>query len=259
MYNYHTHTKRCGHASGEDEEYVLAAIQAHYDGVGFSDHIMLPNIICDSVRARYEQKGEYLASIKNLKEKYKDQIKLYVGFECEWDSHFVKYYQSLLDNKEVDYLIFGNHGCYFKNGEHNYKIRSKNAFLKIYLRKAVAALNSGLFKIMAHPDLYMNYTPWTKEAEYVATIICQEAKKNNVALEMNCGCILNDVKRMVYGENRYRYPYPEFWKIAKKTGNTIVVGLDAHHPSAFYSQNKKIMEDLIQELQMPITDKLDIG
>ena len=25
-YNYHTHTKRCGHAVGEDEEYVIAAI-----------------------------------------------------------------------------------------------------------------------------------------------------------------------------------------------------------------------------------------
>ena len=26
--NYHTHTKRCGHAIGEDEEYVVNAIEA---------------------------------------------------------------------------------------------------------------------------------------------------------------------------------------------------------------------------------------
>ena len=26
--NYHTHTKRCGHAEGEDKEYIEAAIKA---------------------------------------------------------------------------------------------------------------------------------------------------------------------------------------------------------------------------------------
>ena len=25
----------------------------------------------------------------------------YVGFECEWDNHYAKYYKKLLDNKEV--------------------------------------------------------------------------------------------------------------------------------------------------------------
>ena len=31
-YNYHTHTSRCFHARGTDEEYVLAAIEAGFDG-----------------------------------------------------------------------------------------------------------------------------------------------------------------------------------------------------------------------------------
>ncbi len=37
-YNYHTHTSRCGHAGGSDEEYVQAAIKAGYQILGFSDH-----------------------------------------------------------------------------------------------------------------------------------------------------------------------------------------------------------------------------
>ena len=36
--NYHTHTKRCGHAIGEDEEYVVNAIEAGLTDLGFSDH-----------------------------------------------------------------------------------------------------------------------------------------------------------------------------------------------------------------------------
>ena len=33
--NYHMHTKRCMHASGSDEDYVLAAIEGGYEEIGF--------------------------------------------------------------------------------------------------------------------------------------------------------------------------------------------------------------------------------
>ena len=36
--NYHTHTARCMHAVGTDEEFILAAIEAGYTVIGFSDH-----------------------------------------------------------------------------------------------------------------------------------------------------------------------------------------------------------------------------
>ena len=38
LFNYHSHTSRCGHAVGTDEEYVKAAIAAGYQKMGFSDH-----------------------------------------------------------------------------------------------------------------------------------------------------------------------------------------------------------------------------
>ncbi len=40
--NYHTHTKRCRHAVGEDREYVEAAIEAGLKVLGFSDHTPIP-------------------------------------------------------------------------------------------------------------------------------------------------------------------------------------------------------------------------
>lgn len=39
--NYHTHTTRCYHASGKDEEYVKAAIKAGIKELGFSDQYTL--------------------------------------------------------------------------------------------------------------------------------------------------------------------------------------------------------------------------
>ena len=41
-YTYHTHTARCHHATGEDEEYVRAAIDAGIKVLGFSDHAPMP-------------------------------------------------------------------------------------------------------------------------------------------------------------------------------------------------------------------------
>ena len=38
MKNYHTHTARCHHAMGTDEDYVQIAIQEGYTTLGFSDH-----------------------------------------------------------------------------------------------------------------------------------------------------------------------------------------------------------------------------
>ena len=36
--NYHTHTPRCNHAVGSEEEYVQQALKAGIKILGFSDH-----------------------------------------------------------------------------------------------------------------------------------------------------------------------------------------------------------------------------
>ena len=37
-YNYHTHTTRCGHASGTEREYIERALANGVEYMGFSDH-----------------------------------------------------------------------------------------------------------------------------------------------------------------------------------------------------------------------------
>ena len=73
-FNYHSHTKRCGHAIGEDEEYVLAAIANGYTKMGFSDHAPYRNGYAPGERMHKEELDSYIESVKVLQEKYKDQI-----------------------------------------------------------------------------------------------------------------------------------------------------------------------------------------
>ncbi len=79
--NYHTHTARCMHANGKDEEYVLAAIEAGYEELGFSDHTpwKYDSDFVAHMRMRLDQFDEYYNSIKKLQEKYKNDIKNLIG------------------------------------------------------------------------------------------------------------------------------------------------------------------------------------
>ena len=65
--NFHTHTARCCHASGRDEEYVQSAIRGGYQILGFADHS--PWQFSSSYRSHMrmnprEQFQDYLQSIR---------------------------------------------------------------------------------------------------------------------------------------------------------------------------------------------------
>lgn len=240
--NYHTHTYRCNHAVGEDEEYVLKAIENGYDLLGFSDHIMLPwTNNKNYIRAVYSEKEGYIKSIRKLKEKYKDQIDIIVGFECEWHKYFYDYYKSLLETNEVDYLILGNHymDYDFSTGEFGFAglpTDTKEYVLR-YIETSIEAMKTGLFVMFAHPDFFMSYFfDFDDEIKEKCYEMCRVAKEYNVALEINQGCLINGQKNHYdpyLNENRYRYPYEPFWKIVSEVGNVVVTNTDAHSPNAF--------------------------
>ena len=54
-FNLHTHTFRCGHASGTDDQMVLSAIEAGFEQLGFSDHMPYPELHLPTCRMAYDQ------------------------------------------------------------------------------------------------------------------------------------------------------------------------------------------------------------
>ena len=119
--NYHTHTTRCFHAIGKDEEYVKAAIQANIKELGFSDHTPwhYDSSFKASMRMPECQLDDYIESIRYLKEKYKDQISILIGLECEYFERYMPWLEKMLEDKKIDYIILGNH--YYQTDElHQY-------------------------------------------------------------------------------------------------------------------------------------------
>ena len=251
LYNYHTHTFRCGHAVGSDKEYVENAIKSGIKVLGFADHA--PYVFKSKDGSNKDQMSldglnEYAKSVRTLKKEYQSDIEILLGFEVEYYSNFHKEEMRLLNTVKPDYLILGQHylskqsaDLYVHSATHD--IKDLNAYVDIVLE----GLNTGCFAYLAHPDLMQfNGVIDCKMKKDAYKRLCQGAKNMSVPLEIN-----------LLGISRDRgYPTDEFFKIAGEVGNDIVIGYDAHDPKMFLQTEliKKAME-LVERYNLNLLQK----
>ena len=231
-YCYHTHTYRCGHAVGHEEEYILYAIKAGIKRLGFSDHMILPKgYEHPGMRGSYDMLEGYISSLEHLKEKYKGVIEIHIGFESEYIPELLPYYKRLLDEGRVEYLILGQH-LYYENGEHRWYDLSIE-FDK-YLEHVLKGLDTGLFTYLAHPDLFMlGHKDLDEKLEIGARKILKKCEELDIPIEINGG----GLRRRNYDENHWYYPNAIFWEIAKEYKVRIIIGIDSHRPEEMSIEN----------------------
>lgn len=227
--NFHTHTTRCNHASGTDEEYVLAAIEGGFGRLGFADHAPwhYRTGYIGPYRMHPDEFPTYRDSILGLKKKYAGQIDVCLGLEMEYFPRYLDHIRSMHD--QGVYLIMGQH--YLESDEecpYFPEIASIDDNLLRYGDAVAEGLSTGLYSYVAHPDLYMRgRRELDPTAERVADVICQAARENNVPLEYNL-LGLND---RLNGHDR-GYPGDAFWRHCAGKGVRAILGVDAHTPSA---------------------------
>lgn len=256
--NYHAHTHRCGHAWGTDDEFIQAAIDAGYGVLGFSEHSPWPFQdgyweIDTRQRITMEQLDDYLADMQALKVKYKDQIEIKVGLECEYFPQYFDWLQSV--KPRLDYLILGVHCAdHDEHLTHYYARSTQPEQLQEYLRCALAGMESGLFAYLAHPDLCLgDYPQYDEVAQHVVHTICRKAKELGVPLEYN----LYGVDKQGRGRQKgLRYPCETFWEVAASYGCTAIIGVDAHRPVNFDRQRFLNAQAYLQSLNMKLIDEI---
>lgn len=255
QYNFHTHTTRCGHAIGEDEEYVTSAIKGGLNVLGFSDHAPFSYEI-ESERMRLDQYEDYKDSILKLRKKYEDQIEILLGLECEmYTDEFerVKQYR-----RELDYLICGQHQLSLY-GTSSYKLHDISE-LKAYADILTYGASLGLIDCFAHPDVCMwEYPKWDEGCAYVAETIAKASKKYNIPVELNCGAGVKKGMRDYEDGTRYPYPLRQFFEIFARHNCDVLVGLDVHDPSFFLTDtylNRALA--IVEGLPLHILDRYDM-
>ena len=220
-YNFHTHTHRCGHASGSEREYIESAIKGGIREMGFSDHA--PWI--DPALGKewgyvvpYRLVPEYVETVRALREEYKDRITLHLGFEAEYDP---------ADPCELialgaEYLLLGQHFVKTPKGRYTYiATGGKDELLPIYADAVIAGMRSGYYTYVAHPDVF-RYDGDRVSYQREMRRICEASIETGVPLEINF---------LGLREDRF-YPTPAFWEMAGEVGAPVTFGFDAHTPAA---------------------------
>lgn len=255
--NYHTHTPRCGHAWGDEREYIEAAIGQKYSVLGFSDHCPWPGLISPRMRMRENQLPGYISTVRNLAQEYKDKIEILCGLECEYFPKDMNWLKETKEQQGLDYLILGNHydldertGMYFGLCKTRDEVRR-------YLDTTLRAMETGLYDFLAHPDLYLrSYTHFDETCKDVARQICRSAKQLNLPLEFN----LLGLRSVTEGHfSGLGYPYLPFWEYAAEEGCLVMMNVDAHEiihlsESTYYEMGMK----QVKEMGLQVIDLLPL-
>jgi histidinol-phosphatase (PHP family) len=220
MIDIHNHTPLCKHATGTPEEYIKKAIEKNIKIYGFADHA--PMEFDEKYRMKFDDMQNYEKKIKNLKENYKDKIKILLGYEVD----FIPYVDKRVLEREVDYLIGSIHfldNWGFDNPEfikewHN---RDVDDVYKEYFNKIEKMAQSRLFDIVGHLDLVkvFGFKP-KKNIKDIAKNAIKEIKKSGMAVEINTAGLRKPVKEI--------YPSIELLEMIRDEGIDITFSSDAH-------------------------------
>ncbi len=225
--NYHTHTHYCGHASGEPEEYIRGALDMGLKTLGFSDHA--PFRTRDGYEAAFRvpsaQAERCIAELRALREKYAGQLEMPIGFEMEYYPDYFDEMLAYVKSLGAEYLLLGQHFLSFDSpgSVRTMKVTFRDDDLRLYVDQVVAAMQTGKFTYVAHPDIIWYMGPKTK---YLAEMrrLCQASLDTDTPLEIN---LLG-----LWGNRNY--PCRKFWKLVGEMGCPVVLGIDAHGPNRFY-------------------------
>lgn len=249
--NYHTHTPRCNHAIGTEEEYVRCALEAGLQIMGFSDHTPypFPDSHCSAFRMTPQQLPEYVDTVLSLRKAYAGQIEIPLGLEAEYYPRFFPELVTLLQDHGIEYLLLGQHFL-FNETEQIGSIgpTADESLLRQYVNQTIDAMHTGLFTYFAHPDL-MRFVGNEKAYRQEILRLCRAAKECSIPLEINL---------LGLREGRH-YPNSRFWEIAAEENCPVILGIDAHQPhNPKHTQSLQMAQALIHQLDLQLLDSVPL-
>ncbi len=227
----HTHTWRCRHATGTAAEYVLAARAAGIDVIGLTDHAPLPpDLDPESCYAMPAEEFEaHLAEMAGAAAAGEPgDPKVLVGIEADWLPSHHEHVASLLARHEFDVILGSVHmldGWAFDDPDllESWESRSVEAVWHAYFSAVVDAAASGMYDVIAHPDLVKKFGH-RPAAEPVALYedVAAALAKTGVAIEVSSAGLRKPVSEI--------YPGLELLKAFRRAGVPATTSSDAHRP-----------------------------
>ncbi len=231
----HVHTKYCGHAVGEMEEYVVAALEKGLKRLIFLEHFEAGINYFELTWLTPDKFAQYWREGEELKKKYEGRIELGLGVEVGFNPLCIDETRDFLSSYAWDRVGLSCH-FFYHQGRHVNMLSRKKAnltefsrigishMLEVYLNNLLEAVGQIPVDVICHLDAALRHHDQVrfeqKHLELIETIL-QEAKEQQIALEVNTSGF------PLRGEP---FPSLSILKMAQKQELTFVAGSDAHRP-----------------------------
>jgi histidinol-phosphatase (PHP family) len=228
LVDYHLHTRLCGHAVGEPEDYVRVAIEKGLSEIGFSDHMPLLRTRDPRLTMAPDDLPRYIELVRDLQDSV-DDIGIRLGIEMDYIPGQMEDIWKAASPYDFDYVYGAVHyldGWGFSDSRHlsTYEGRDPDATYTRYFELFREAIREGGFDIMAHPDLVKKHgleTSLPLDGLYRDAAV--EAAKADVAIEINTSGLRKRALDL--------YPSLGFLKACAEHGVPVTLGSDAHAPA----------------------------
>ena len=230
--NLHTHTT---YSDGKNtpEEMILKAISLGFKSIGFSDHACMDFPATGAIKR--EKIDERIAEIKNLKEKYKGKIEVYLGLENDlFSPQDLTPYEYVIGSAHC--IKLGENIIEFDGGKDQVKdvidrLFNGNGleFAKLYYQTFEKLKDSRRIDIVGHCDLVSKHSENEnffdsncKEYKEFALSAIRKVFKRCQVFEINTGAIAR-------GYRTTPYPAPFIMQELKKLGAKMIISSDCHN------------------------------
>ncbi len=230
--DYHTHHNRCGHAQGQIEDHVKAAVARGLTEIGISDHSPLyfmegNDPLPTQAMAKNELDG-YVDEVLKLKQRYAGKISIRLGLETDYIETMESFYADILAKYPFDYLIGSVHHVFGSNVYDHRRWGSKPDPMAVYAeyyRLVAKSAQSGMFDILAHTTAILAYSPRPvpTEIEALQDEALEAVRESGVCIEVNTS-----------GYRKMRtepFPSPRMIGKAVELGIPLTFSSDAHSPN----------------------------
>lgn len=221
--DYHIHT-HFSDGKAAPEDFIAAAIEKGLSELGFSEHLTLTDER-EKWSIDINRLPEYTGKIRDLSRK-NGIIAIRTGIEADFlpgKEQEILYY---LEKFPFDYVIgsvhyLGDHTVDL--GREFYEGRDINKIFEDYFDTVGMAAATGLFDIIAHPDLVRIFGhQYSGDPEPIYRKLAGTLKRHDVAFEINTNGMNKPLKNF--------YPDPGYLHIFAEEGVPICINSDAHMP-----------------------------
>ncbi len=261
LFNLHNHSHYCD-GSSAPEKYIKAAIEKGFVTLGFSSHAPVP------FENKFAIKNEdslldYANEIRQLKEKYKDQIKIFMSLEIDHIPDITKDFSHFKEFAGLDYTIGGVHlvksplkkGLWFIDGPKKeiYDEGLKNLFnndiclaVNTYWQQMRDMIQNQKPDIIAHLDkikMHNQNQYFTQDEKWYVDEV-----DRTLELIAKSGSIVEVNTRGIYKRRSDElFPGKDILKKILTLNIPITLNSDAHKPhelDGHFDETKKILTEL---------------